>query len=141
MRLREESSASRGALLAVDGAINLLLGAGLVAFPRGLVRALGIPQVESAFYPSILGGVLLGIGAALLLERFARRRGTGLGPAGAVAINLCGGLVLAGWLALGGLELPLRGRLFLWGLVVVLVGLSAAELAPRWRAGRRADER
>jgi hypothetical protein len=142
VRSRDESSGGRRALLALDGAINLLLGAGLIVFPRRLVLALGIPAVESAFYPSILGGVLFGIGVALLLERLRRRGGRrGLGLAGAVAINLCGGLVLAGWLALGGLELPFRGRLFLWGLVVVLVGLSAVELAHRRRPVRTADER
>jgi hypothetical protein len=50
-----------------------------------------------------------------------------LGVGGAIAINLCGGLCLAGWLVFGGLEIPLRGQLFLWGLAVVLVGISAIE--------------
>ena len=119
----------RDLLLAVDGTVNLALGAALVAFPRGLVRALGVPAVESAFYPSILGGVLLGIGVALFLERGRGRSGAaGLGLAGAVAINLCGGVVLGGWLLLGGLHLPLRGRVFLWALVALLVGLSVVEL-------------
>ena len=126
----------RDLLLAVDGAINLALGVALVAFPRGLVRALGIPTVENAFYPSVLGGVLVGIGIALFLERRGRRSGpVGLGLAGAVAINLCGGLVLAWWLALGGLDLPLRGRVFLWALVVLLVGLSGVELV-HWAKAR-----
>ena len=49
-------------LLVVDATINLLLGLLLVAFPAGLVEALGIPQAEPAFYPSILGAVLIGIG-------------------------------------------------------------------------------
>ena len=127
-------SGRRHLLLTVDGAINLLLGGALVAFPRDLVRWLGVPNVESAFYPSVLGGVLVGIGVALLLERLGRRRRTGgLGLAGAVAINLCGGLVLAGWLTLADLELPLRGLVFLWALVLALVGLSGLELVQEAR--------
>lgn len=135
-------SGRRDTLLALDAIINLLLGAGLVVFPRELVQALGIPMVDSAFYPSVLGGVLFGIGLALMLERLRAPRGlAGLGLGGAVAINLCGGLVLAGWLALGGLELPLRGRLFLWVLVLLLVGLSWVELAHQLGGRGGAGER
>ena len=129
----------RDFLLTVDGAINLALGAALIFFPRGLVRWLGVPEVESAFYPSVLGGVLVGIGVALLLERFGGRAAAGgLGLAGAVAINLCGGIVLAGWLIFAELELPVRGLVFLWALVLLLVGLSALELAGQ--AKTRASE-
>jgi hypothetical protein len=114
-------------LLAVDAGINLVLGALLVAFPRALVSALGVPDAVQGFYPSILGGVLFGIGIALVIER--ARGASGLGLAGAASINLCGGLVLVGWLLFGSLALPLRGSLLLWGLAVILVVLSSFELA------------
>lgn len=98
----------RNILLGTDAVVNLLLGAVLVAFPARLIEALGIPTTDSAFYPSILG---------------------------AVTVNLCGGIVLAVWLVAGGLDLPTRGLILLWLLVVVLVGLSGLEL---WtQAGRR----
>jgi hypothetical protein len=77
----------------------------------------------------LLGGVLIGIGIALLIERSRGR--SGLGLAGAISINLCAGLVLAGWLLFGSLDLPLRGQLFLWLLVVLLVGISGVELRAR----------
>ena len=112
-------------LLAIEGMINLILGALLLLFPAPVVAALGVPEAP-AFYPSILGGVLVGIGIALFIE--LRRSGSGLGLEGAVAINLCGGLVLAGWLLFGNLQIPLRGTLFLWGLVILLVGISVVEL-------------
>ena len=121
---------NRDVLLAVDGIINLVLGILLIVFPGRVVAFLGGPEGPRV-YGNILGGVLLGIGIALFLERGAR--GSGLGLDGAVAINLCGGLVLAGWLVFGDLALSIPGTLFLWFLVFLLVGLSSAEIAARIR--------
>jgi hypothetical protein len=120
----------RDTLLTIDAAINLLLGVLLIAFSDGLVELLGVPPAVHRFYPNILGGVLFGIGIALMIERRrTTESGVGLGLGGAVAINLCGGIVLCGWLVFGDLSLPLRGLIFLWVLVVLLVGISTAELA------------
>jgi hypothetical protein len=48
------------------------------------------------FYPNALGGVLSGIGIALLIEAFREPNGlVGLGLGGAIAINLCDGFTLA----------------------------------------------
>ena len=118
-------------LLLIDAIINLLLGVLLIFFPSSMVDALGVPKATSAFYPSILGAILFGIGIALLVQR---NIGGGLGLYGAISINICGGIVLGIWLLFGDLELPLRGLVFLWALVVVLVGISAIEiLASRHR--------
>ena len=66
---------------------------------------------------------------ALLLECSRRPKGIiGLGLGGAIAINLCGGVVLAMWLASGKLMIPLHGLVFLWSLVVLLFGISVTEL-------------
>lgn len=116
--------------LLLDAVINLLLGLLLLRFPPALVALLGIPTAESSFYPSILGAILFGIGVSLLLER---SRGGGLALAGAVSINLCGGAVLALWLLFGRLQLPYRGYALLWGLVAILVGISAFEILARYR--------
>jgi hypothetical protein len=132
----------RSALLTLDAVMNLALGVLLIFFPRGVVSLLGIPGAESAFYPSILGAVLSGIGIALLLERGeGRRKARGLGLSGAIAINLSGGTVLAVWLVAGDLGLPLRGYVVLWTLVVLLVGISAVELVThRGRFGEGGGE-
>jgi hypothetical protein len=115
-------------LLKIDAAINLILGILLLAFPLELVQALGLPMADPSFYPSILGGVLFGIGLALLIECYRQSNGfIGLGLGGAIAINLCGGFVLAIWLLSGSLNLPLRGQIFLWFLVLLLVGISLIE--------------
>jgi hypothetical protein len=124
-------------LLTVDAVINLALGVLLAVFPSGLVSALGIPGADVAFYPSILGAVLFGIGIALLIERV--RGASGLGLAGAISVNLSGGAVLAAWLLFGSLAVPVHGRLLLWALVVLLIGISGFELGAHVRGrGARA---
>lgn len=119
-------------LLALDAAINALLGLILLAFSRPVVTFLGVPWSDSAFYPTILGGVLLGIGIALFLEVY-RPSGEwhGLGLGGAIAINLSGGCVLILWLLAGELAIPLHGRLFLWGLALLLILISIIEWVQR----------
>ena len=104
---------SRG-LLAVDACINLILGALLLLstpFSSQLTDLLGVPEIKNPFYPSLLGAVLVGIGIALVRECARARRDApaGLGLAGAIAINLSGGLALGGWLILSRLALPTHG--------------------------------
>lgn len=119
----------------VDALINLILGVALLAF-RWTATWLGIPDATSAFYPMILGGVLFGIGLALLWETFRNDdQPAGLGLAGAVAINLSGGLVLVLCLLLGDLKLPLRGTVILWSLALLLLLISLVELSARFRPG------
>ncbi len=121
-------------LLAIDSLINLMLGLLLVFFSETLANFLGIPIPQSKFYPSVLGGVLFGIGIALALELLSTQQlVSGLGLAGAIAINLSGGIVLVVWLVLGVLELPTRGYAFLWSIAVLLLGISAVELFVRAR--------
>ncbi len=128
----------RKELLTIDGIINLVLGVLLIAFPSSVVRALGIPGGDSAFYANVLGGVLFGVGVALVIERFRPPlRAVGLGLGGAISINLCGGLVLAAWLASGRLELSTLGDVVGWSLVFVLVGLSLIELYGHFRTSSR----
>jgi hypothetical protein len=65
-----------------------------------------------------------------LIERYGPSAGvTGLGLAGAVAINLCGGGVLLLWLVAGDLEIPVRGRIILWTVAIVVLLLSIVEAA------------
>ena len=128
---------NRTTLLKADAAINLILGVLLMAFPAKLVKALGVPMADSSFYATILGGVLFGIGLALLVECYRKSsRFIGLGLGGAIAINLCGGCVLAAWLLSDKLTLPLRGQIFLWSLVVLLLGISLLEGLTHLKKGK-----
>jgi hypothetical protein len=116
-------------LLLADAVINLVLGALLLIYPQNLVEALGLPPVRSAFFPSVLGGVLIGIGIALLL---AWRGGAqGLGLDGAIAINLCGAGVVVGWLLVSPDSIPTRGRWTLWTAAALVIGIGLGELRHR----------
>ena len=122
----------RSSTLLVDAVINFILGillVLLVPFPDQITGWLGVPAVENGFYPSIFGGVLIGIGIALVLEsrRKDPARMVGLGLGGAIAINLSGGIVLTGWLLFGKLNLPVKGSIFLWIVALLLVGISSLE--------------
>lgn len=117
----------RLSLLLIDAVINLALGTLLLFYPDRLVEGLGLPRVASSFWPSILGGVLIGIGVALLVERTGRRS-RGLGIEGAIAINLCGAGVLVGWLLVAPQAIPVRGRYTLWTVAILVIGIGLVEL-------------
>jgi hypothetical protein len=118
----------RSLLLLVDSLINVVLGVLLIPFPTRLVELLGVPKSDTSFYASILGAVLLGIGIALFLEwRRKSQSFIGLGLGGAIAINLCGGIVLAGWLLFADLDIETQGSIFLWALVIILIVISGLE--------------
>ena len=118
-------------LLFIDAAINLVLGGLLLFYPARLVEFLGMPKVESAFFASVLGGVLIGIGFALGI---AARGGTGgLGIDGAIVINLCGAGVVAVWLIVAPHVIPQEGRVTLWIIALVVIAVGCAELINRRR--------
>jgi hypothetical protein len=131
-------------LLMIDAVVNLILGVTLLLFPIGLAQWLGIPIPESPFYPSILGAVLVGIGFALLLERYRHVLGiTGLDVGGALVINLCGSGALIIWLVVGDLGLPSHGYLVLWSVAILVFGIGLLELinelrhSPSYETGKR----
>lgn len=116
-------------LLLADALINLLLGALLLFYPQWLVEALGMPVVANTFFPNVLGGVLFGIGLALLI---AYRGGAqGLGLDGAIAINLCGAGVVVGWLVIAPHAIPPRGKITLWIIALAVIGIGLVELQHR----------
>jgi hypothetical protein len=88
-----------------------------------------MPAVATTFFPNVLGGVLFGIGVALLL---AWRGGAqGLGLDGAIAINLCGAGVVVGWLLIAPQAIPPRGRITLWVIALLVIGIALVEMRHR----------
>jgi hypothetical protein len=122
-------------LLMIDGIINLLLGIFLLLFPFGISDVLGLPKSNLNFYPTILGGVIFGIGVALLVERYGfKHRIRGLGLGGAIVINICGALVLLIWLIIDPFNIPLRGYIALWSIAIIVLLVGIIEiLAKSWR--------
>jgi hypothetical protein len=90
-----------------------------------------MPPVATRFFPNVLGGVLFGIGIALLIA--ARGSGEGLGLDGAIAINLCGAGVVVGWLVLAPHAIPPRGRITLWFIALLVIVIGLFELWHRLR--------
>ena len=116
-------------ILFVDSVLNFLIGVLLLIFPRGIIEFLGIPMVRNAFYPGILGAILMGIGIALFYEWFGKKSDiVGLGIGGAIIINACVGLALLAWLLFGGLDMPARGHVILWCLVLIVFIVILVEI-------------
>ena len=122
-------------LLVLDGIINLVLGILLLTFPLGTADLLGIPKPTSSFYPTILGGVIFGIGVALLVERFGKKQNIhGLGLAGAIVINFCGAGILILWLLFKPLNIPLKGYIILWSIAIIVIVCGLIELLKKnWK--------
>lgn len=118
-------------LLLADALINVILGVLLVAYPQRLVLMLGLPEVRTAFYPTVLGGVLVGVAVALFVSY--RGGAHGLGLDGAIAINFCGAGVVAVWLLVAPGQFSAAGRITLWIVAIGVVGIGAIELADRFR--------
>ena len=115
--------------LIIDAAINYILGIILMVYPFNISTLLGLPKTDQYFYPVIFGAVLFGIGIALTIECInGNKQLTGLGLAGAIAINLCGGIALAVWLIFGSLEIPLHGFVILSTTAFLVISISIAKL-------------
>lgn len=125
---RGMKEAERRRLLVLDALINLVLGTALLVLPRATIDFFGLPAVDSAFYVTVLGAVLFGIGIALLIQYRMRPQWTGLGLEGAVVINLLGAGTVLVWLILDPFELPVRGYFVLWAVVVSVFGTAVLEI-------------
>jgi hypothetical protein len=122
-------------LLTIDGIINLALGIILLLFPFGMAEVLGIPKSNMDFYPTILGGVIFGIGIALFIERYGSLRNIrGLGLGGAIAINICGAIVLLLWLLTTPLDITVSGYIILWSIAIIVLLVGIVEIiAKSWQ--------
>jgi hypothetical protein len=122
-------------LLIIDSVVNLILGILLLLFPIGIIDLLGLPETNTNFYPSILGAVIFGIGLALLAELVGYPKGfRGLGPGGAILINLAGSMVLIFWMVFGSLSIPLKGQVILWTVGIIVFSIGIVELVTKsWK--------
>jgi hypothetical protein len=115
-------------LIWIELLVKLSGGVLLIALPRTFARLIGLPTPTELFWARLLGGVLIGLALASLLEsHFLQRRGIGL--AGHIVINLTVAFTLAGLLILGQAGRTRRGKVLLSIFIAFLVVLSLVELA------------
>lgn len=115
-------------LLWFETLLKLAGGAVLLVAPLTAIKILGLPVSASAFWPRMLGAVLIGVGAATFIEG-AWEGSRGLGLAGLIVINLLGAAILALTAIFGGGVRTRRGTLTLWVLAVLLFVLVLFEIA------------
>lgn len=116
-------------LLWIETLLKLSGGLVLVLAPLTAVKVLGLPTTDSAFWPRLLGAVLIGLAAALFVE--GRFGGTprGLGVAGCLVVNVIAAATIIGQLVLTRRPPTNRGQAVLWLLVILLLLLVAFEIA------------
>jgi len=115
-------------LLWIELVSKLAAGLILVAVPLTAIKVMGLPRAPTAFWPRLLGGVLIGIAAATYMDASVRL-GHGLSLAGSMVINLATGLTLGSMLFLKQGPETVRGRGMLWLVTVCLIGLALIEIA------------
>jgi hypothetical protein len=115
-------------LLAIEFVTKLAGGLILLAAPLTAIKLLGLPRSETAFWPRLLGLILIGIALAAYMDASVRL-GHGIGLPGLMVVNLIAAFGLGAMLALQKGPTPLRGRVVLWGLAALLAGLGLFEIA------------
>ncbi|MEQ1695757.1 MAG: ABC transporter permease [Hyphomicrobiaceae bacterium] len=115
-------------LLWIELVAKLAVGLVLLVVPLTAIKVLGLPRPPTAFWPRLLGGVLVGLSAATFMDTTVRL-GHGLSLGGAFVINLALGLTLGTMLYLKQGPETRRGRAILWAVTAVLLVLALVEIA------------
>ena len=115
-------------ILWFDALLKLIAGVLLILSPKVVAAAFGVPRADNGFYARLLGAVLVGIALAIIVEGAAGRP-AGLGPGGAAAVNICGGLMLFVLTMFGRSDMNFRGRMLVWLILAALALLTIAEYA------------
>lgn len=124
---------STRALIAIDALVNFGLGLAFLALPTRFFQDLGLPVPGTRLYTAILGAVLIGIAIALILWL---RSHQGLGPSGAIAINLLGSLAALVWLATRSGQTTGRGTFLVASAAGLVLLLAVLELTAGVRKPR-----
>jgi len=115
-------------LLWLETLLRFSSGLVLLIMPLTTARILGLPLPQALLWPRLLGALLIGMAAAILLEG-SIAGGKGLGLGGLVLVNLIGAAVIITLLVMERGSQTRRGKLVLWGLAVGLIMLGLLEIA------------
>lgn len=106
-----------------------IAGLTLIFVPLTALKIVGMQRPETGFWPRLLGGVLVGIAAAVFITlTYPEARGA-LGPAGLVPINLAAAAMMIAPLIMGSAAPARRGRLFILANALALLTLAFLEIA------------
>lgn len=114
-------------LLWIETLLKLCAGLLLALMPRTTIKLFGLTAAEAGFWPRLLGAVLIGMAGALYLEG-GWPGSTGLGLGGCVIVNLSAVSMMIGLLVLEAGPPSARGRAAMWGVVIILLGLTILEV-------------
>ena len=114
-------------LVWLELALKFACGLVLLSVPLTVIKILGLPKSETAFWPRLLGALLIGLAIATYMDASARL-GHGLGLAGSMVLNFSASFALFCMLVLGE-SATRRGRALLWALACGLLVLALVEIA------------
>ena len=115
-------------LLWLELVTKLAVGLVLAVIPRTAITVLGLPKVDTVFWPRLLGAVLIGISAATFMDTTVRL-GHGLALGGSFVINVAMAGGLASMLFLKQGPVTRRGRVVVWALILALMALFLIVIA------------
>lgn len=113
-------------ILALELILKLSAGLLLLLVPRATSKIFGLPREQSALWPRLLGGVLVGLAGGVYLE-IAKIGGISI-PA-CIMLNFVGAGTLITLLILNGAAPTWRGRTLLGLTALLLFGLGLVEVA------------
>ncbi len=116
-------------LLWIEIFLKAAAGVTLVLIPLSAIRITGLQRPETGFWPRLLGAVVLGVAAAILISLHFPNAHGGLGPAGLIPINLAGAGAMIAALIMGAAAPTRRGKLFIAANAAVLLALAFTEIS------------
>jgi hypothetical protein len=115
-------------LFFIEIVIKATAGVILVLVPGYAASLFGLPATGTGFWPRLLGALLLGVAAGLMLQTtYPTLRA--IHPVGLIAMNLASAAVLSALLLLQRASQPRRGTVLLWGIAGGLALLALVELS------------
>lgn len=115
-------------ILFLEVLIKLAFGMPLLLAPLTTLKLGGLPCPPTGFWPRLVGGLLIGLAAAIFIE-FRLPGSKGLGLHGLIAINLIGAATIVGPLIMNAGATTVRGRVALWFVSALLFTLALAEIS------------
>jgi hypothetical protein len=115
-------------LLWFETVLKASVGAALLLAPGLVATICGLPPATVAYWPRIVGALLLGIAAGVYLDAVAPAMG-GIGIGGLIMINLAGATALLSLVILKRGAIATRGRISDGAAIALLLGLALVEIA------------